>query len=298
MEEDQNPKNGRSGTPGLSEIVKEDSRHKGNGTNGRGRSARNSVKHDLFSRELVFTSAAEREEFEQLLQEFWADCDPHGSREMELVFDMVYCRWRKRRLLRWELAELQRQHDRYLPKLRAELEEKFKINLSLALASGSSEMLKHSSHGLSHLLAVLEETAREVQQAGCLTVGAKEQLVRIFGKEDGSVAARCLEICQADSHAEATSPKSKNDLLYILTEEVRRLRLLKDIAVEAEARSMQVRETSLSGIPQETLDRMQRYETCVDRQFMRLLDQLERLQRYRKGDHVPPPVKVGISRED
>jgi hypothetical protein len=38
-----------------------------------------------------------------------------------------------------------------------------------------------------------------------------------------------------------------------------------------------------------------RYETSLERQFDRILTQLERLQRIRSGQPVPPPVKVEVS---
>jgi hypothetical protein len=272
-------------------------RREGNGTNGHSRSACKGVKHDLFSRELVFTLAADREEFERLLRELFADCDPQGAREQELVLDLVYCRWRKRRLLRWELAELHRQYDRYKPILRTELEQKFRINLTGAQLSGSPEYLKHSTHGLAHLREVLEQIQREAEEIGYLSPPAEEQLVSNFGMAEGSVAARCITISKMASETGATNSTLKQDILHTLAQESSHLGLLKDIAAEAESRSIELRETSLSGIPRETLGRMQRYETSVDRQFGRLLDQLEHLQRYRKGELVAPPLKIALSQE-
>jgi hypothetical protein len=43
------------------------------------------------------------------------------------------------------------------------------------------------------------------------------------------------------------------------------------------------------------LDRILRYETSVQRQLAHAINQLERLQRARKGEHVPAPVSVQIS---
>ncbi len=43
------------------------------------------------------------------------------------------------------------------------------------------------------------------------------------------------------------------------------------------------------------MDTLLRYETANERQLYRAIDQLERLQRQRAGDYVPPPVKLGIS---
>ena len=45
----------------------------------------------------------------------------------------------------------------------------------------------------------------------------------------------------------------------------------------------------------EGTDRIVRYEAAIQRQLDRTLDQLERLQRRRKGEHVPAPVKVHLT---
>jgi hypothetical protein len=43
------------------------------------------------------------------------------------------------------------------------------------------------------------------------------------------------------------------------------------------------------------LDRVLRYETTIQRHLTGALNQLERLQRARKGEHVPAPVSVQVS---
>jgi hypothetical protein len=45
----------------------------------------------------------------------------------------------------------------------------------------------------------------------------------------------------------------------------------------------------------EDLDRILRYETSINRQWAYAINQLERLQRARKGEHVPAPVSVQVS---
>jgi hypothetical protein len=44
----------------------------------------------------------------------------------------------------------------------------------------------------------------------------------------------------------------------------------------------------------EVLERIVRYEANLERQFYRAMDQLERLQRQRLGDHMLPPVRINI----
>jgi len=42
------------------------------------------------------------------------------------------------------------------------------------------------------------------------------------------------------------------------------------------------------------LDHLLRYETSIERQFYKAIDQLERIQRRRAGEYVPPPVKATL----
>jgi hypothetical protein len=59
------------------------------------------------------------------------------------------------------------------------------------------------------------------------------------------------------------------------------------LAEDAEARSFSLPSASVT-------DKLLRYETHVDRQISRTMDQLERLQRRRKGENVPPALTVNL----
>jgi hypothetical protein len=48
--------------------------------------------------------------------------------------------------------------------------------------------------------------------------------------------------------------------------------------------------------PAEATDKLLRYETHFDRQLYRAMDQLERMQRQRRGENVPPPLNVNLGR--
>lgn len=65
--------------------------------------------------------------------------------------------------------------------------------------------------------------------------------------------------------------------------------------VEREAK---LREEGLKlnlAVASKSVDTLLRYEAANERQLYRAIDQLERLQRQRAGDYVPPPVKLGLS---
>ena len=44
----------------------------------------------------------------------------------------------------------------------------------------------------------------------------------------------------------------------------------------------------------EALDRIMRYQAANERRLHKCFAELERLQRRRKGEYVPPPVKVAV----
>jgi hypothetical protein len=46
------------------------------------------------------------------------------------------------------------------------------------------------------------------------------------------------------------------------------------------------------------LETIQRYETAIKREMNRDIDQLDRLQRRRKGEPQPPTVHVNVSNDD
>jgi hypothetical protein len=46
-----------------------------------------------------------------------------------------------------------------------------------------------------------------------------------------------------------------------------------------------------------SFDRILRYQTTINRQLYQAMNQLERLQRLRKGDHVPAPLNLEVLRD-
>jgi hypothetical protein len=61
------------------------------------------------------------------------------------------------------------------------------------------------------------------------------------------------------------------------------------LAIDAEARSLSLPSADAT-------DKILRYETHLDRQLDRAMNQLERLQRQRRGENVPPPLNINLGR--
>ncbi len=74
---------------------------------------------------------------------------------------------------------------------------------------------------------------------------------------------------------------------------------LEPIALAAHKRKAKIEElrTQTNSIPEmKSLERLLRYETTLERGFDRALSQLERLQRARLGQALPPPLRVELTR--
>jgi hypothetical protein len=95
-------------------------------------------------------------------------------------------------------------------------------------------------------------------------------------------------------------PTSKNetsnaDVVVIIEDRLEKLGALKECG-RARETCRRRRGPKLQPRSASATDKLLRYEAHVDRQLSRAMDQLERLQRRRKGENVPPPLTVNLGR--
>ena len=64
---------------------------------------------------------------------------------------------------------------------------------------------------------------------------------------------------------------------------------------EHENHAEQARQAAEVMPPPTVMDKLMRYETKLERQLYRAMNQLERLQRQRLGESVPPPLTVELT---
>ena len=72
--------------------------------------------------------------------------------------------------------------------------------------------------------------------------------------------------------------------------------MLRGDAEERENLTLDAEARSFSLPPVEATDKLLRYEAHLDRQLYRAMDQLERLQRQRRGETLPPPLSINLRR--
>ena len=267
--------------------------------NGRAVSKMNALKHGILSKEAVVHGRCVKEsdrEFAALHQRFWDELQPAGPVEEMLVDQIVTTQWRLRRALRAESGEIvlsvdegQWKRSRPNPQLQW---------MEWELWGDPVSAMKDSAMGNSILACWLREVRTRVEQEGELTEatikipfhgkpnklseGLEELRLRLSQRPDGTDAAVRRE-------------ENKKQALTYIDRELQMLEWCKADCVEREVVEEEARQ-SAAGLPSmEKLDKILRYATTLERQQYRAMNQLERVQRRRLGEAVPPPLTMEVS---
>ena len=84
--------------------------------------------------------------------------------------------------------------------------------------------------------------------------------------------------------------------MWLIDKELELLEILKEHARTNAQLETDVEARSLALPTADATEKLIRYEAHLERQLYRAMDQLERLQRRRKGESVPPPLNVNVGR--
>ncbi len=261
---------------------------------GKERASRNAIKHGVFSK-VVLLKGEPQNEYERLWAEFREALQPEGAAEEHLVEKLVNTAWRQRRLLLAESAEIrknteffnwdrqnrERGDDESIASLfdafeRPGLIEKIHtpgpLERSLELLSELQEQIKVNGLDEKRDTALLDEIYGDKAE------GRLHKAYRIWLHTSGvREKERAREGC-------ASQEQCRRKVLKEIEQEIRRLRRYHQL------------EVFRHNVPDAPgLDRLLRYEASLERNFDRTMSQLERLQRMRLGQPVPPPIKVSVS---
>lgn len=290
--------------------------------------SRNAIKHGLLAREVVITTGdgeESLEEFHALVEGLEKCYAPVGTIEETFVQTIATCLWRKARVMRAENGEIRKRLDT-LSMDRA-LRSLDKANLGLALSEmdiywyraenqgdqkvstmdrwsamrvAQSNLREHRS-GLEYLNALLEIAKSEITSDGHMSEKIRKKIFRAFCFSDYFFAVTCRSAGAPESKMEDPPPKQGTDkeieaeralsVAYIDIQ-LNRISAFKEYALEREKLAGDAEARSFSLPPVDATDKLLRYEAHLDRQLYRAMDQLERLQRQRRGENVPPPLNI------
>jgi hypothetical protein len=238
---------------------------------GKSYSRRNSLKHEFFAKDLstAFPFGIEDpREFEKLHGDLRNEWRPVGVCEESEVEQIAVGLWKRQRQWRFENAELR---------------------LGLVEVRTRSRRVTYDFK-VSYLLACAKE---QVKKSGEIPQELKEEIL-----------AACPLLRELWLEHEDESRLMKMRSLEKYSEQRNRAIALGtvDFAIASYERLVEISESFLNAechqqsIPHDNaLDRILRYSGMIDRDLNRAYDRLERLQRRRKGELVPPSLNLNVN---
>ena len=257
---------------------------------GKAMSRMNAFKHGLLAREVVargFRDGEQRSKFQALHQMYREHLEPVGPLEEMMVERIVTAYWRLHRVLIAERGEILRS-----------LEEAKHVNpvedpRRLLLTLGR---LPWAHDAANEVCAVRNSVRKE----GELTEPMLARLLKVLEGRECMITSlqKAQEVPPADAEglsAEALKAKRRERLLKFLDEQLVCCEAgLQEIG-ELHVWNKRVRLDASLMPGQKIVDKLLRYEARLERQMYRAMNQLERLQRLRHGEVVPPPVVIQAS---
>lgn len=254
---------------------------------GKAYSRRNAIKHGLFARQFMdfFVHGEDPTEYEEVLNGFRARYDPIGVAEELEVERLAQCWWRLKRVWRYENA----------------------MNRVALRDSGRKELADQAKwceeRGKEDdaVILELESAVKEIEETGAFP---QELRQRIFALNPGSesiwiviesVIQERIAVPRISKMLEQLNSEERSSVLapHIATAAIGYLKQL------ARWRFSSVLEIAVAQhvIPNSNaLDKILRYEPAIERQLGRSFDRLERLQRGRNAEMIPPPLSVHLMR--
>lgn len=301
-------------------------------TRGKRAVSRNAITHGLLAREVVITAGDGEErlkEFRALVESLYEHYEPVGPVEGMFVERIAVCWWKLGRAVRAENGEIRKRLDtlkidRALRKsnqanldvARSEIDgslydAKNRTDQNVSTADRWSAMqvtqtnLRGHRSGLESLSALLEIAKSKIAIDGYMSEKIRKKIFLEFCFCDYWFAFTCLHAGPPEAKKEGV-PSEKGgekqietksaDLVALIERQLEKIGMFKEYALVREDLELDAEARSFSLPSVDATDKLLRYESHLDRQLYRAMDQLERLQRQRRGENVPPPLNVNLGR--
>jgi hypothetical protein len=267
---------------------------------GRAVSKMNALKHGILSKEAVVRGRCLKEddrEFAALHQRLCADLDPIGLLEEMLVDQIVTAHWRLRRALKAESGEIalnvdegqwNRKHQNPMVD-----RQRWEAQGDPIFTMGNSVL------GNFIIGNKLKRIRSLVEKEGELNETAIQSA--FFHGEPNSLSNELEKIrSRWQQNPEgwelsALRARQKEEALAYIDGQLHYISWHNPECEEHEDRAEEARQAAAVLPSLEVLDKIMRYETKLERQLYRAMNQLERLQRRRLGETVPPPLVMVVS---
>jgi hypothetical protein len=266
------------------------------------------------------------EDFHDLIKQLDEEYEPVGIVEESLVQTIAICWWRKARVIRAENGEIRKRLDTLAEDRAPRNSEKARLDLEFDLAlseldiQGDSadpmasprdrcsalqekqiELRRHPA-GRAYLSQLLQKAKSEIARDGSLSLAGLSKLFNAFYFGDYPLVMDSLSALRPEDRPsdkvvdQQTEKKRIAAAIVFLDNRLEEIRTLQANAIKRESLAGDAEARSFGLPPADVTDKLLRYESHLDRQLYRAMDQLERLQRLRRGEHVPPPLNINLGR--
>jgi hypothetical protein len=269
---------------------------------GKSVSRRNSLKHGLLARQVVARGwffEESPDEFKTLCREYQESLAPAGPLEEMLVGQIVMVTWRLRRVRLAEAGEVATNVDQVWWNPRRAPWEIGNGNKGNALDS-SLPQYGRSLKGIEFVIECLRELRAAVESAGGFTEAKLKELQHYQPNPNEIVCklAAMLAVLKSNPEnlpLEQLRARHLKEVLDYLDEQIAEFEDLM-IHREEQFNTEDAMRRAVATLPSgDVLEKIVRYESALQRQLYRSMNQLERLQRRRLGENVPPPVVMDVS---
>ena len=273
------------------------------GPRGKSVSRMNAFKHGLLARQVVARGCFFEEspnEFKTLCREYHENLAPDGPLEEMLVSQIIMVIWRLRRVRTAEAGEVATNVDKawWNPrKTPWEIGNGSKWN---PLTTSMSDF-KRSAAGIEIILHALQELRDTVENAREISSGKLNEFQRGYAEPPNEIIRTLKELrSRFELNPERLPPEELRsrhvtEVIEYLDSQILEFEELLSVRQE----QMNIEDTmrrSVAMMPNgDVLEKIIRYESALQRQLYRSMNQLERLQRRRLGETVPPPVVMDVS---
>lgn len=275
---------------------------------GKARSKHNALKHGVFSSVLLLKGES-KDAFDSVLNGLHDHFQPVGVLEDVLVEKLATLIWRQRRVLVSESAEIQRPRE----SLESSEEEEHPQRITIILGGSYQEPPSflddiNDPTSVERGVRILEQLRDSVKRDGHCPKRLEDILKRLLVDSGAKVShlgwpeANGLwsskpELEEGESENSGSSiPENLREVSKSLVEKkLAQFRALQE-QHDLTERNRKENERLRQQVPDNpSAERLLRYETSLERSFDRTLSQLERIQRMRKGQNIPPPIKLDVT---
>ena len=278
----------------------------------------NGLKHGLLSKELIIREGDGKEDeadFIALFQGLQENFSPEGTIEEMLVEKVAVCLWRLRRAIRFESGMLREGLDSIYENYERTLKWNNKdVNIFDeydALREEQERIIRENQHCIKLLKNNLDLSQLHEDKDIGMTTYYFNLIVKEytgddwidsdlpeekFSEEEMTLEEMRTFVIKKDWTDDKLRENFIQQDIDGIEEAKEKIQQLEGLKKAEELRVSRLAQTKAL-ISYNDVDKLIRYETAIERQLYRALNQLERLQRQRAGDSVPPPISVDVNSE-